>query len=242
MIQAANVQAGDTVLEVGPGKGVLTHALLQTGAQVIAVEKDRELIEKLKQRFQKYIQNGQLTLEQADIRDFDPNKLKPNTYKLAANIPYYLTSDLIRQFLTAKNQPQSITVLVQKEVADRVVAKDDKESVLSLSVKAYGAPELVAAVPAEAFSPPPEVSSTILHISDINRDFFRGVEESEFFQLIKTGFIHKRKTLANNLAKTYEKSAIINALTEIGPTENIRPEKLTSADWKQLLRYLKPNT
>src|SRR3989344_4154177 len=144
IIATARLTTNDTVLEIGPGLGNLTKALLATGACVIAVEKDDRLINRLTEKFAAAIKNKQLELIHADLLDLDLTyKLQATTYKLIANIPYYLTGQIIRQFLTATNQPQSMTLMLQKEVAERIVAADGKESLLSISVKAYGAPHYI---------------------------------------------------------------------------------------------------
>ena len=137
--EAGQVRKGDLVLEVGPGKGILTEALLNKGARVIAIEKDPAMVTLLKKRFVKEISSNHLTLVEDDARDLfvrDPGLGQKGNYKVVANIPYYITGELIRMFLTAKHPPTTIVFLVQKEVAERV-AREKKESILSLSVKVY---------------------------------------------------------------------------------------------------------
>jgi len=159
MLKASCVSAQDTVLEIGPGKGALTQKLLQSGAKVIAVEKDRDLEAFLKDKFKDEIAKGQLVLYIKDIRDFVKDNLPKEPYKLVANIPYYISGEILRMFLTAHNKPVTITLLVQKEVAQRVV--DNRESLLSLSVKFFGTPKLIKKVPAQCFAPQPKVDSAI---------------------------------------------------------------------------------
>ncbi|HWP61259.1 MAG TPA: rRNA adenine N-6-methyltransferase family protein, partial [Candidatus Paceibacterota bacterium] len=120
LAQAVRIGAGDTVVEIGPGKGALTNALLATGARVIAIEKDEALVEVLRGKFPEEISEKQLELIEGDVRDFEA---PAQAYAVAANIPYYITGEIIRQFLTAQNQPQRTALLVQKEVAERIVAK-----------------------------------------------------------------------------------------------------------------------
>jgi 16S rRNA (adenine1518-N6/adenine1519-N6)-dimethyltransferase len=235
MIAAAEVAAHDSILEIGPGTGMLTEKLLDTGANIIAVEKDMGLIATLQDRFANEIHTGQLTLVSEDIRDVDPSDytLSASNYKLVANIPYYITGEILRQFLTAEEQPYSITMLVQKEVAERIT-NATKESVLSLSVKAYGSPTITRTVPARAFSPAPQVDSAILHIGDITRDFFvhNDILEKNFFKFIKAGFQHKRKTLANNLASVgIGKQHVKEILTRARLPKKIRAEDLTLYEW-----------
>lgn len=238
MIDAAAIRPGETVLEIGPGRGVLTAALLAAGAKVVAIEKDQTLIAELKNKFPAAIKNKKLILINDDIRNFDPaslkaNKLSPITYKLVSNIPYYLTGFILKKFLTATNQPRQMVLLVQKEVAERVVAKNGRASILSISVKIYGPPEYVKTVPAGAFSPPPQVASAILKIANINRQRFADAEsEQKFFALVRKGFSHKRKKLSGNL----NCSAIILEACGLGP--NTRAENVTLDQWLCLTKEL----
>ena len=168
IVDAAELTSADTVLEVGPGTGFLTEALLARAGRVIAIEKDARLVSGLAERFAAERASGRLELVHADVRSFDPSdwKLEIRNWKLVANIPYYLTGDLIRQFLTCDVQPSRMVLMLQREVAERIVAKDGKESLLSISVKAYGTPRIVARVPAGSFSPLPKVDSAILLIGE----------------------------------------------------------------------------
>lgn len=245
IVAAGTLAAGETVLEAGPGMGVLTEALLKTGAHVIAVEKDHRLIPELQQKFASEITSGQLTLIESDILDFEPSdyKLKPKSYKLVANIPYYITGQFIRKFLETGVQPSTMILLVQKEVAERVVARDPstgraggKESILSISVKAYGTARYVETVKAGNFSPAPKVDSAILAITDISKKFFDGLTEEKFFIVVKAGFAHKRKKLSGNLKTLYRR--VETALEKIGVRENARPENLSAEHWKNLAREL----
>jgi 16S rRNA (adenine1518-N6/adenine1519-N6)-dimethyltransferase len=241
IITAGELSSEDIVLEVGPGEGVLTQELLKKARRVVAVEKDPALARELQARFKKEIADGSLEVVPADIRDLDiANNLKAMSYKLVANIPYYLTGQLFQQVLTAENQPKVVVLLVQKEVAERIIATDGKESILSLSVKVFGAPEIIRTVDRKSFTPPPKVDSAILKISDISRSFFKDIDESEFFALIKRGFAHKRKTLANNLATDprFNKERVETALENIDTKKNIRAEKLGLQEWKSLYENL----
>lgn len=198
--KTAGFVRGATVLEIGPGTGMLTRELLKLGAHVVAVEADRELFEKLQADFADEIARGQLDLRHGDIRAFDIGALSKR-YALVANIPYYITGEIIRMFLEADNQPSTMTLLVQKEVAIRI-ARSKKESILSLSVKAYGTPKYEFTVPRGAFKPAPNVDSAVLSIRDISRKHFASrAQEETFFKLVHAGFAHKRKLLAKNLAE-----------------------------------------
>jgi len=225
----------ETILEIGPGKGALTKELLKTGRSVVAIEKDETLIDVLKESFGHEIATGKLTIIREDIRNFDPSHL--NSYVLAANIPYYITGEIIREFLTTKNQPRAIAILIQKEVAERIIARDQKESILSLSVKAYGTPKIVAKVTKGNFNPPPSVDSAILLIENISRDFFNGIDEVKFFEIVKKGFSSKRKLLAGNLSG-YGKDKVLDAFSQCGIPEKARAEDVALDQWKCLAEKL----
>lgn len=226
---AAQIQPGETVLEIGPGEGVLTSELLARGARVIAVEKDRRLVPLLRERFA-----GQtLEVVEADALEFDTAKLKTKNYKLVGNIPYYITGALFKKFLSNSRQPSRLVFLIQKEVAQRI-ARSKKESILSLSVKAYGTPRLVAKVPRGAFAPPPKVDSALLLVEDISRKNFKNKKhEQRFFELVRAGFAHKRKFLAKNLEPVLGKE-YSRALEAAGVPKNARAEDLTLPQWLKL--------
>ena len=232
IIHAAGLrEASSVVLEIGPGKGFLTEALLKTGAKVVAVEKDDRLVEELAAKFQDYIDSGKMELIHGDILDFDYN-LIPKTYRLIANIPYYITGQVIQQFLTADNQPQMMVLMLQKEVTERIVAKNGQESILSISVKVYGEPKYVQTVKAGSFFPKPKVDSAILAIGNISKNNFQEVSEQKFFNLVKKGFAHKRKLLRNNLGCSAE-------LLEQGKIKaTARAEELTLDQWLYLSKNL----
>lgn len=232
MLEGAKVDSRDTVLEIGPGKGVLTEVLLATGATVIAVEKDDSLIPLLQEKFVKEIGNKQLNLIHGDVLaknlKLESYLLKPNSYKLIANIPYYITGEIIRKFLESEHQPQTMALIVQKEVAERIVAKDGKESILSISVKVYGKPKYLGTVKRGLFRPIPNVDSAVLLIENISKENFAKLEEIRFFEIVKAGFAHKRKKLYQNIK-------------HLNITENVleiyrdrRAEKLSVDDWKIL--------
>ena len=240
LAEAVDVKSGETILEIGPGKGALTKELLATGARVVAVEKDPMLVRQLYDRFTKSIVEKQLTIIKADVRDFNPSKsnLTTEKYVLAANIPYYITGEIIRQFLETAVQPRAMALLVQKEVADRIIARNGKESILSLSVKAYGTPKIIARVSRGNFSPPPNVDSAILLIGDISKKFFQGFDEKIFFKVVRAGFASKRKFLANNLAVAFGKDAASHALRTCDLDTDVRAEDVPLEKWKCLASKL----
>ena len=235
IIVASGVTSNDVVLEIGPGRGVLTRALLQSGAKIIAIEKDDRLIPELQKKFEKEIKSGKLSLIHSDILNLDlPRAVLGNrSYKLVANIPYYITGQFLRKFLESANQPQSMTLLLQKEVAERIVAKDGKESLLSLSVKAFGKPKYIKTVGRGTFSPPPKVNSAILHISDISKRNFEKVG-GVFFKILHTGFAHKRKQLLPNLSSLYPKEKLTEAFEKCGLNLKIRAEDVPLKTWLKL--------
>ncbi len=230
----ANLPENATVLEIGPGTGMLTRALLAKAARVIAVEADDQLIPELAETFADEIEKGRLELVHADIRTFDPARIT-GSYGLVANIPYYITGEIMRMFLTAPHKPYSMTVLVQKEVAERVARSRGKESILSLSVKAYGTPTYAFTVPRGAFRPAPNVDSAVLSIQDIRGDCFESLADEEaFFEVHKAGFAHKRKRLAKNLEALVSGEAAKTLLQEAGVMPDARSEDVDLASWKRL--------
>lgn len=233
---AADIQ-GSTVLEIGPGTGMLTRALLARASRVIAVEADHELVPKLEEEFAADIAAGKLTLIRADIRSFDPASLG-EPYALVANIPYYLTGELFRKFLTAAAKPQSMTFLVQKEVAVRI-ARAKKESLLSLSVKAYGTPAYRFTVPRGAFKPAPNVDSAVLSVINIRSDAFTNAHaEERFFEILRAGFAHKRKLLAKNLEDVASADAIRDAFAGAALAPKARAEDVPLEAWRTLANVL----
>lgn len=228
---AAEITPGETVLEIGPGEGTLTEELLARGAHVIAVEKDHRLIPLLQEKF-----SGQpIEVREADALEFETGEFSSGSYKVVGNIPYYITGALIKKFLSAEHQPSTLVFLVQKEVADRI-ARSKKESILSLAVKAYGAPRYIKTVPAGAFSPPPKVGSAILAVSDISREHFTSREhEEQFFDLLHKGFGSKRKFLANNL-KPMLGDHLAEAFRHAGVAETARAEDVPLEKWLMLAR------
>ena len=233
MVRAGEVSSGDEVLEVGPGLGALTELLLEAGANVTAVEFDKRLIEGLKGRF-----GNKLSLKEGDILQFDLSNMKPG-YKVVANIPYYLTSKLLRNLLEADNQPSLIALLVQKEVAERIAASPGNMSILGVSAQFYADVELKELVPAEFFEPPPKVDSQIIQLKPRKAKLF-DVDEKKFFTLVKNGFGEKRKKLANSLAGgmgiTKEQSREL--VQSVGFQPNIRAQELSLEQWYQLYNKL----
>lgn len=239
IVEAGGVTPSDTVLEIGPGTGVLTRELLLRAKRVVAVETDAELIPTLEETFADAIREGKLELIHQDIRVFDPVTIVGD-YKLVANIPYYITGEIVRQFLTATHKPTSMTVLVQKEVAERV-ARSKKESLLSLGVKVYGTPRYAFTVPRGAFVPAPSVDSAVLVIDDIQSPFATPEEERWFFNILRAGFAHKRKRLQKNLEEVASREGVSRVFAEAEMDVNVRPETVALPVWKMLAHKLTPS-
>lgn len=228
---AARLGPDAVVLEIGPGTGMLTRPLLARAGKVVAIEADAELIPGLAETFEKEIGQGRLELVHGDFRTFDLSRL-PGGYAVVANIPYYITGEIIRTLLTAPVKPSSITLLVQKEVAERI-ARSRKESLLSLSVKAYGTAAYLFTVPRGAFRPAPQVDSAVLSITGI-RPFGTSEEERRFFQILHAGFAHKRKRLAKNLEGLAEAVRVREALAASGIPPDARAEDVPLVAWRKL--------
>ncbi len=235
IVDAAEVKRGERVLEIGPGKGALTERLLAAGAEVTAIEKDHRLTLPLQEKFTAELKKSALTLLEADALKLPESLLADlSPYKLVANIPYYITGEIIRAFLESDFPPIKAVIMVQKEVAKRILAADKKESILSISVKAYGAPTIAGIVPRGAFRPVPNVDSAILVISDINKNFFDTIMARDFFAIVKKGFAQKRKFLKSNLDISNE------TLSACGLADKIRAEDLILNNWKNLTEKLHP--
>jgi len=226
----------DTVFEIGPGTGMLTKPLLERAKKVIAIEADAKLAAGLRETFSSEIAEGRLDLIEDDIRTFDPSSL-PSDYILVANIPYYLTGEIIRTFLSAARALASMTLLVQKEVAERI-AREKKGSLLSIAVRTFGEPSYLFTVPRGAFTPAPNVDSAVLHIRGIKNPFGNAAEEKRFFDILRAGFAHKRKLLARNLEAVVSKEAIEAGFQAAGIPERARAEDLSLTDWQTLSRTL----
>jgi 16S rRNA (adenine1518-N6/adenine1519-N6)-dimethyltransferase len=233
--EAGELTKHDIVLEAGPGEGALTAKLLKKAGKTIAVEKDDRLIRPLTQKFSAEIASGALVIIHDDILELTPEKLglTSGEFKIVANIPYYITGQFLRLFLSGPLQPKTMVLLLQKEVVDRIMTRDGKESILSISIKAYGTPFFINIVKAGAFYPPPNVDSAILAIRNISKTFFDGMNEDFFFETLKMGFAHKRKVLVSNLGLSSH-ADIDTLCKEWEITKNTRAEELTVHQWKKI--------
>ena len=237
--ETGNLIPGETILEIGPGKGALTEKLLKNGVRVIAIEKDDSLVKFLQEKFEKELQANQLILLNEDILEFKiPKNIQK--YKLIANIPYNITGAIFKKFLEEEKQPEKMVLLVQKEVAERIVARDGKESILSISIKVYGTPKYTMTVNKKFFSPSPKVDSAVISISDISKKNFKSKNsEKIFFELLKAGFAHKRKLVIGNLKKVLKaKDNLEEFFIKIGLNKNVRAEDLSVDNWMEISNKL----
>lgn len=243
----AEVKIGDTVVEVGPGEGGLTEILLQQAEKVIAIEKDSRMVEFLKEKFKLETKEGKLEIIEGDALEIE-NLLKiakletrqnesfglAENYTLVGNIPYYITGALFKKAFESEYPPKSLTFVVQKEVAERIMARDQKESILSISVKAYGEPKHGGIIKAGSFYPAPKVDSAILSIRGISKERFESaeLEENKFFEILKAGFAHKRKLLLKNLEEVFtDKEKLKEIFMKCKLSEKVRAEDLKTEDW-----------
>ncbi len=248
IIEAIEPGPLDIVLEIGPGEGVLTEKLLPLAGRVLAIEKDRRLIPILHEIFAPEVALKKLIIVEKDALMYDPQTLKTYitegfTYKVVGNIPYYITGALLRKFLESPLQPTKLVFLMQREVAERIVGRDKgkktgKESLLSLSIKAYGTPTYVKTVPKGAFVPAPTVDSAILLVDDISRAHFTNTfHEERFFALIHAGFAQKRKLLMRNIEELMPKERAEEAFAASNIPPNARAEDVSIEQWLKLAEF-----
>jgi 16S rRNA (adenine1518-N6/adenine1519-N6)-dimethyltransferase len=236
ILQIAGVSQDDTVLEIGAGLGHLTARLAQSAGSVIAVEIDQRFIPALEE-LQASFPN--IRLVQGDILQLDPAKLVETAgYLVVANIPYYITSRIIRNLLEAERVPRGIILTIQYEVAQRICARTGKLSLLALSVFMYGDPSLEARIPAGAFYPVPKVDSAVIKIDLHDEPLLPAPLRSKFFEIVKAGFTHNRKTLRNSLSKglSWPAERVEGLLEEAGIDPRRRAETITMEEWLELTR------
>lgn len=237
---AADIQSGDSVLEIGPGLGSLTRLLAEAAREVIAVELDRDLLAPLGEVLSPC---PNVRVVQGDILELDPASLMPEPgYLVVANIPYYITSALIRHLLEARSRPRRLVLTVQKEVAARITAGPGDLSLLALSIQVYGTPSIAAYIPAGAFYPPPKVDSAVVRVDMLPEPSLPAGQLKTFFRLAKAGFSQKRKTLRNSvsagLAWPPEKTATMLQAAGINPQR--RAETVSMEEWARLVgEYLR---
>jgi len=234
VMQAAGLSPEDTVLEIGAGLGSLTVLLAQTVRRVIAVEIDRGLIAPLTEAVSEY---DNVQIVEGDILKIPPEELSlGEAYLVVANIPYYISSAIIRRLLETQNRPARIVLTVQQEVAERICAKDGKFSLLALSVQVFGVPRIQARIAAGCFYPAPDVDSAVLSITLYPQPLIATEELDAFFRLARAGFSQKRKTLRNTLTAGLGLPAVQaeSLLTAAGIDPRRRAETLSIAEWGRL--------
>ncbi|MCX6812210.1 MAG: 16S rRNA (adenine(1518)-N(6)/adenine(1519)-N(6))-dimethyltransferase RsmA [Candidatus Berkelbacteria bacterium] len=248
IVEAADLKSTDTVIEIGPGLGVLTEELVSRAGRVVAIEKDDFLAELLNQisniknprrvSYRKKNDKVKIKIVNEDALDLDLSayslQLTAYDYKVVANIPYNITSAIIRKFLEADNKPELMVLLVQKEVAERIVARPGEMSLLSVSVQFYADVEIVDIVKSTSFFPLPKVESAIIKLKTKSEK--RKVKEADLFRIVKFGFASRRKTLENNLAAGLHisKTEASDIIKSAGLSEKIRAQELTIEDWLKL--------
>lgn len=239
IVKAAEINAADEVLEVGPGLGFLTVRLAKAAKRVVAVELDQALAAYLHTGFAA-ADEDKVTIVNQDILRFNVPAVLPGAYKIVANLPYNITSIFLRQSLTAANKPQLMVLMLQKEVAERITAVAPDMSLLALSVQYYADASIVRNVPAENFWPQPKVDSAIIKIA-VRQEAWDPAEDKKFFRLARAGFSAKRKMLKNNLSGglQIDQKIVAARLEEIGLSTRARAEELTLADWRRLFASLR---
>ena len=242
IIESADLEPKDIVLEIGAGPGNLTKELAKKAKKVIAVEKDKKMIAILKETLKGF---KNIKIIEGDALEFEPksHKLRVNNYKLVGNLPYYLTSAIIKKFLETENRPSQMVLMIQKEVAQRICSQPPKMNLLALSVQFYAKPKIVAYISKNCFWPRPKVDSAIINIKlNIKKKKLRDNKDI-FFKIIKAGFAHPRKQLANNLSselkldKEKVKSWLLKS--KINPSQ--RAETLKEKDWLNLTQNFAKN-
>lgn len=244
ILATAEIGTEDTVLEIGAGLGILTQALAERAQRVVAVEVDEELVAVLRVRLES-LPNVEVVLGDILARDIsnlmrEGRTLEVAPYKVVANIPYYITSAVLRHILEASVRPQLIVLMVQKEVAQRIVAAPGQMSLLAVSVQFYGLPRLVARVPAGAFYPAPKVDSAIVRIDPHRQLPVKDSEIAAFFKIVRAGFAQRRKQLRNALVHglSVPREEVRKAMGRAGIDERRRAQSLSLVDWLALYRAL----
>lgn len=242
IIEVSNISENDSVLEIGPGEGALTELLLRDAKKVISIEVDRDLEKIL---LEKYSKNPSFKLIMKDILQLNFREEINEKVKVVANIPYYITSPIIQKLIANRELVEEIYIMVQKEVAERIVAKSSKKrSVLTLSVEYFGETELLFYIPKEAFFPSPKVDSAFIKISiDRENKYENLVDEKTFFKYVKASFANKRKNIVNNLCRLgFEKNNLKIILEKNDISPNKRAEAFSIDEFIELIQILERNS
>jgi len=234
IVQVSEISQDDTVLEIGAGLGSLTYYLCQKAKRVVAIEIDKKFIPLLQNRFS---QNANCAIIHGDILKTDIQQIIPeDEYLVVANIPYYITSSLFRHILNSSSKPKRIILTIQHEVAQRICTSSGKMSILALSIQIFGKPEILFQIKPGAFYPPPKVDSSVVKVDLYENPLIDNHLQPLFFQLIKSGFGKKRKTISNSLSSgmKQDKKAVQDLLKNIGIDPHRRAETLSIPEWKIL--------
>lgn len=236
IIKAAEIKKEDVILEIGPGFGGLTEKLVKRAKKVIAVELDKKLAHFLSEKFR---QQKNIEIIQDNILKFKNLKLKIKNYayKIVANLPYNITGPVLRKFLNEKPKPQLMVLMLQKEVAERILAKNNKNSIISLITSFYGKAEIISTISKNNFWPRPKVDSAIIRIIPFNKNL-SGISTKLFFSLIKTGFSSPRKQLINNLRKIKGRQILESIFKKEGLDFKVRAEDLSLDQWLGLYYHI----
>lgn len=231
--ESAELTPQDTVLEIGPGLGTLTSHLLRNAGKVVAVEFDPELARKLPGQFP----GKNLQVVHADILHFDEHQL-PHGYKVVANVPYYITSKIVQKFLTSDHPPQLMSILVQKEVAQRIAANPGDMSMLAVAAQVYAEANIGLMVPRDLFTPPPKVDSQVVTLHLRQSPLVSAADQADFFRLVRLGFAGKRKKLRSSLSAGLrtDKPMVDELCQHAGIESSWRAEDCSIDDWLRLLR------
>lgn len=232
MCDIAQVGPEDVVLEIGPGLGTLTKMLVTRAKRVIAVEFDAQLAAQLSTR----VKAANLVVKNQDVLKFDLTVL-PTNYKVIANVPYYITSKITRMLLESTNPPISSTLLVQKEVAQRMAAKPGDMSILAVAAQFFAEVTLGQVVPAELFTPPPQVDSQITNLKRREEPLF-AIDTKLYFKVVRAGFSEKRKKVRNSLSGglQLQKTAIEDLLNQADVGQDVRAEELSLQQWYKIAK------
>ncbi len=236
MIAAAEIKKDDTVVEVGPGFGVLTLALAEQAKKVLSFEIEKKL-ESYWQEQMEHNKNIEIIWGNI-LHEFKGGGLKAGEYKVVANLPYQITSHVIRKFLEMENSPEMLVLMVQKEVAERICAQAGEMSVLAVSVQYYGKPEIVTFVPRSSFWPMPAVDSAVIKIRITNHELRSKNNSEHFFKIIKAGFSSRRKMLIKNLSAVADKNMLRGIFKELNIDEKVRAQELSVEQWKEIVRSI----
>ena len=236
IVDAAELSPLEPVLEIGPGLGSLTRLLAQTAASVTAVELDQRFLPILAEELAFF---ANVRLIYGDILEQNLDALFDQPYKVAANVPYYITGAILRHLLSAKQKPTCLVMTVQKEVAERITAVPPKMSLMAVSTQLYGEAEIINTIKAGAFWPRPDVDSAVIRLQLYAEPLLPFAQEESFFKLVRAGFSQKRKQLKNNLQQLGYNQAEISAKLDTAAVDGRRrAETLTLSEWITLFQSL----